>query len=367
VFFHLGYGSWAKPTSRAAQYLATDFTMPTIGWLGFAGWVGVQIFFVVSGVVITQSANGRSPMEFVKGRMYRLYPAVWICATITILAALPYGVLKEPLEAYLHSMTLLPAPPWVDVQYWTLQYEMFFYGLVFLLLLGRSFEHIEKLALGLIALAATSWLALYAVESANHSIAETLREKLMGSNSHGLPFFYGSFFGLGILIALWSNGRISRAGLVGVGIALAVSCWQIYDTHLDEAPKGTDFPVLLATYWPVPIGIFLVSVAAINLSTTDRWTVSDQSGGIMRTLGLATYPLYLIHLTSGALLMKWLMKYGMWPSAAFTATVLIVVAISIFIAVVLETRVRRAFRWAVEWVEDRLPRPARLYSPGGVI
>jgi exopolysaccharide production protein ExoZ len=50
------------------------------------GWVGVEVFFVISGFVITNSARGASPIEFLKGRVLRLYPAAWICATLSLFA-----------------------------------------------------------------------------------------------------------------------------------------------------------------------------------------------------------------------------------------------------------------------------------------
>jgi peptidoglycan/LPS O-acetylase OafA/YrhL len=368
VFFHIGYGSWAKPTSRSAKFIAEhDFSLPLAGWLGFSGWIGVQIFFVVSGLVITQSANGRSPIEFAKGRLYRLYPGVWVCATITLLMTLPFDVIKDPMQAYLRSMTLFPAGPWIDIQYWTLPYEIFFYGLVFLLLLGRAFVHIEKLALGLVALAAVSWLGLSGYEATGGQPPEFIRNRLMEMRSHGLPFFYGSFFGLGILIALWRRGSITAAGYAGAVVALAVSCWQIYDRHVQEMASPSTFMVSLEPYWLVPVGVFLAAVAVIVLSTGNRFAVTSQQGGIMRALGLATYPLYLIHLTTGALMLGWLISLGLQPALAFAITISVLIALSLVIAMVFEAHLRRALRATIERLEKRLPRWPRFYTPGGAV
>src|SRR4051812_28811563 len=75
AFFHLGFSGWAIQGSRGYEIYQGLFTIPQTQYLGFSGWVGVQIFFVISGLVVAQSAEGRSPADFLKGRIVRLYPA----------------------------------------------------------------------------------------------------------------------------------------------------------------------------------------------------------------------------------------------------------------------------------------------------
>src|ERR1700748_2065368 len=70
------------------------------------GWVGVPVFFVISGFVIAYTANGASVFAYLKSRLVRLLPAAWICATITaslMLAAHVYGK-SEIAHAYLKSL-----------------------------------------------------------------------------------------------------------------------------------------------------------------------------------------------------------------------------------------------------------------------
>src|SRR5262245_1362248 len=57
------------------------------------GWVGVEIFFVISGLVIARSARDSSPARFIAGRFLRLYPAAWVCAVLSalVLLAMPAG------------------------------------------------------------------------------------------------------------------------------------------------------------------------------------------------------------------------------------------------------------------------------------
>lgn len=58
------------------------------GWFGY-GWIGVPVFFVLSGYVIPQSLQqrGRSPGSFLAGRFWRLYPT-YLALTLLLLGLL---------------------------------------------------------------------------------------------------------------------------------------------------------------------------------------------------------------------------------------------------------------------------------------
>jgi peptidoglycan/LPS O-acetylase OafA/YrhL len=131
-FFHIGFSCWASPTSGGAAMLRDAYALPELADVTWFGWVGVEIFFVISGFVIASSAEGATPLSFIRSRVLRLYPAVWICATATALLLLAVGLLSSP-KRYLASMLLVPTGPWIDGQYWTLGVEIVFYGSVFLL------------------------------------------------------------------------------------------------------------------------------------------------------------------------------------------------------------------------------------------
>ena len=45
------------------------------------GFLGVQIFFIISGYVVMMSAHGKSLKQFIFSRAIRLYPAFWIACT----------------------------------------------------------------------------------------------------------------------------------------------------------------------------------------------------------------------------------------------------------------------------------------------
>ena len=115
--------------------------------------MGVEIFFVISGFVIANSASKSSPKEFLFGRALRLYPAVWIASTLSLLILLIFlrDKASEFILPYFQAMLLIPKGingKWLDAVYWTLAAEMAFYGLVFCTLLTKKIT-LRHLAWGL--------------------------------------------------------------------------------------------------------------------------------------------------------------------------------------------------------------------------
>jgi exopolysaccharide production protein ExoZ len=98
------------------------------GALGNAGYgaAGVDLFFVISGFIIANVAEGRKAGEFLHDRLWRIYPMWWL-AVLPWLFMLPRGG-----TFVASSLTLWPIYPggyYVPVLKvgWTLSFELLFY------------------------------------------------------------------------------------------------------------------------------------------------------------------------------------------------------------------------------------------------
>src|SRR5574342_204249 len=61
------------------------------------GWVGVPLFFIISGFVIPMSSWGRTPAQFAVSPFVRLFPAYWACIIATTVVARLYPYLFKPV------------------------------------------------------------------------------------------------------------------------------------------------------------------------------------------------------------------------------------------------------------------------------
>ncbi|CAM5542747.1 Acyltransferase OS=Streptomyces alboniger OX=132473 GN=CP975_21835 PE=4 SV=1 [Streptomyces alboniger] len=106
--------------------------MPTVFRLASYGWIGVEIFFVISGFVICMSCWGRTPRQFFVSRVIRLYPAYWFAVLFTtgVLVAVPGVWERLRMREVLLNLTMLQSGSGVanvDGVYWTLWSELRFY------------------------------------------------------------------------------------------------------------------------------------------------------------------------------------------------------------------------------------------------
>ena len=84
VIFHFGFNG---PPANGKPLVA----FPEWATVAKYGYLGVQLFFVISGFVIAYSAVGRTARAFAIARIARIYPAFLFCMTVTFLVTLTFG------------------------------------------------------------------------------------------------------------------------------------------------------------------------------------------------------------------------------------------------------------------------------------
>lgn len=334
TLFHLGFASWASP-----MFPNPPYRMPGIENLAQPGWVGVDIFFVLSGFVIVSAAMSSSASGFAQGRALRLYPAAWICASLTLLCLLVQDADPALAGNYLRSMFLLPLGPWIDAQYWTLATEIAFYAIIFLMIWTRQQASLPLLALALTAASAVHNLGLILLDSYRLDQLRTV---------HFLPIYHGCHFATGIFLWLWSRGRLDTASTLGLACAIVTGVLQI-QTGAAKGSERTFEAVGHAFSGLAPTMLWLAAILAIGLSVVHKArfdALPERVRRGMRTLGLMTYPLYLLHFAIGIALLELFAAHGVPALPALAATIALLCAAAYLVCAWLEPQLRESLRLA---------------------
>lgn len=136
VLFHYGFRG---PTAQGVTLVA----LPELAPLARYGFLGVSIFFVISGFVIAYSAEGRTATGFAIARVARIYPGFAFCMTLTFLMTLAFGApYFETSLAQWAANLAVAAPalrqPYMDSAYWSIVYEIIFYFWIAILIDRKS-------------------------------------------------------------------------------------------------------------------------------------------------------------------------------------------------------------------------------------
>jgi peptidoglycan/LPS O-acetylase OafA/YrhL len=287
--------------------------LPGARW-AWPGWVGVQIFFVISGFVIAFSAQSSTPLAFARGRLERLFPLIWACASITLVVGLlwPDPVIEVGVNRWLRTVLLAPRGPWIDDVYWSLTVELTFYTVVFALMAWRDLGDVLP-AMTLVGLASCALpLALFALARvAPGCRVENVLRTIQGSGTATLLLLnHGLYFLLGMLVE-----RASRMRLTGGQMALAALCTLAAVVQIeDQAARwyASEAAMVPALIWTASIALLVLAVRFGRV--LDRWPAPVL--GAIRTAGLLTYPLYLLHDKAGVALQLAALQAGVPPAFA---------------------------------------------------
>jgi peptidoglycan/LPS O-acetylase OafA/YrhL len=301
-----------------SSYLLEDPTNPGLtlaAHLARYGYLGVELFFIISGFVILWSAKGKSATSFAISRFCRLYPVFWTAMLLTSACYLllgPHAPQMGGQEISLHRLlanaTMMPQlfdTERIDGVYWTLEMEIRFYFLIFVLLVLRQIGNIEKWLY--LWLAVSAWITLQDAPGWVHFLAVA-------------P--YGSFFIGGCLLYLIHSAGWTwqRAAAMGLTVALSVAdSLRIRSGFITPDAESA---------WVVPLLVIVLFGALLLLLVfrhhPDR--LAPQSG-LRYRLGALTYPLYLTHAAIGRMLIEIILPHvGAVLAVSFTTICAIAIA-----------------------------------------
>ncbi|MDB6030958.1 MAG: Acyltransferase [Verrucomicrobiales bacterium] len=331
VFFHYGFRSYVTGVLPVLPY-------PSAASVFKYGYLGVQLFFMISGFVILMTATGGSLREFIISRIIRLYPAFWVCCTITFVTITAIGESHSPASfgQYLTNMTMLSGfvgVPSIDGVYWSLFVEIRFYALVAIaLLLGK----IHKAQTFLIFwLAASLVLEVYPISK--------LRFLLITDYA---PFFVA---GATFFLILSQGMSLARGFIVVVSWALAlfVSIRELPSVEIEAHTTMNSYVVA---------GIITILFAVMMLIASGR------TGWFGRTrwmlAGVLTYPLYLLHQNIGFMVFR--TAYSKINTHVLFWGILVTASISAYLVhIIFEKRLASQLKLKVQMLSPD-PTPCRL-------
>jgi peptidoglycan/LPS O-acetylase OafA/YrhL len=242
------------------------------------GWLGVELFFLISGFVICMSSWGRTVGEFAISRIVRLYPAYWVAVLLTAAMLTLFPLYQEPLSTVdtLANLTMVQELLNVadlDLSYWTLLVELNFYVLFAIVVArGLTYKRVVVFCLAwtlasLVAMGFGGQLALIMV-------------------SRYAPYFIA---GVAFYLIKRFSGSMLLWGIVGFS-------WVIALVRLKSEIAG--YPVSFR-YAAVIVTFFFLLMGAVATGRLDwvKWPW-------VATMGLLTYPLYLLHQVIGLTVIK---------------------------------------------------------------
>lgn len=340
--YHYSAAFWSVPDGRVATALHGVAATPVP--MARAGLVGVELFFVISGMVIARSAVGSSWQSFLGRRVLRLVPAAWICATLTALVLIAGGQGDAVLAAdWFRSIRFWPIGAQIDGSYWTLGVECAFYLLVALAAVGDA-RRIALVGWGLALASAAFWIVCLLLGPAAEPIVTNQAAILLL-----LP--HGCFFAAGIALAM--RGLRGRTALILLASATGV---VEIAAHIGG---GQVTPATIA-------GDAVFALGLMTLACADRlqpWLARRIDTSLARAIGLMTYPLYLLHQVAGAVLIGIFARSGAPLVVAIGLTVAIMLASAWMVARHGEPALRTALQRLISPRRDRVPDSLRSAFP----
>ena len=295
---------------------------------------GIHLFFVVSGFIMLRTARGygsaRGAAAFMARRLVRVVPLYWLMTSLVFLgAAVAPGLLNAPPggpAVVVGSYAFVPVPrpdgtiqP-VLGQGWTLDYEMFFYGLFALAMLLPRRTAIASLAAALLCLVVVGRL-----------VQPPVAALAVWTDGLLLEFLFG--LGLGMMaergVAVGVGGTLA-AVLLGAALAVALG---------PASGRSGSVPPWLAGGLPATLVVGGCVLGPRWRATPTLW--------LPLLVGDASYSLYLSHPFAVRLLR------GAWPALPSASAPWLYLVVASAAAILAGLALHR---WVERPMTDRLQR-----------
>ena len=277
LFFHYSFRMWNMDGGGDIEY-------PILSVFSKYGYLGVDVFFIISGFVILMSAEGRTPNQFLISRFVRLFPAYWFCVIMLFFFAIlwPVSPYEVSIFDFLVNLTMLQnlfGLPHVSGVFWTIVIEVHFYFFVYLIIRTNQLNKLNYILF--------FWLSLSI--SCDYGLFPDVVNKLVISG-------WSHYFIAGSIFYLIRTKGLSLFKLLMLALcfweALRHGYWYVSSK---EILSGVE-------YEPIVVMLFLGATFLFFTFVSLNKIPGNYSR--LAKLGVLTYPLYLIHGLIGQTLLR---------------------------------------------------------------
>jgi peptidoglycan/LPS O-acetylase OafA/YrhL len=321
------------------------------------GGLGVGTFFLISGFVILMTLDTEAAPNFILRRIFRIYPtnfaAVLVAWTLTAAYCYDKNVSSpNSVGSIISSMLVVNS---FNGQFttipvlWTLEVELFFYA--YMALASACFRSIGSREILVMQAAAIA----YSATTASMNYATVLPRSVVLSLEHTSAIaVHMTFLLIGSMIYRQHKARNGIAYVVA-SIVLYLVAHGVFGLQRNWESTGIDL-VAAAT------SLILFSAAMLS-GLRWRWIRP------LSWFGDISYPLYLVHVPAGWLLLSWLASKGVVLHIAGAITMATVVLLAWVLHVIIERPFHRKGRFVANWLFPK--RGAHLteksiVTPGGL-
>ena len=342
---------------------------PTFGWASSVGWVGVDLFFVLSGYLIGNQvfaglAQGRSLSlsAFYARRALRTWPAFWlVLAAYFLFPSEMGGRTPPPLWRFLsftQNFQLVPGTAFSHA--WSLCIEEQFYlvlPLVALLAMrcGSRRSQAWALLIGLAAVGIVARAVLWSVHG---------REDISDVQGYYPHIYYATLcrfdeFLPGIGIALLKNlhprtwAKVEQRGLSIFWLGLLATALMLYGVHSHYYVEGYGYPFFMTVFGYTLVACAFAVLLASALSARSPLSRLRLPGAPQ--LALWSYSIYLSHKAVAFILSEQAKQLGLHPGVRL----LLIVAASVLVGFLLYRLIELPFmKLRDRWVPSLFTNPS---------
>ena len=241
------------------------------------GWIGVPLFFVLSGFVIHYSFLRSAPFDpaaYFRRRFWRIYPAYFVALLVFGTRPLLAGEWRDfTLHALLLHNLFLGSLLSLNPSFWSLAVEAQFYALYPLLLATRARFGIRSAFAGAVAVSLITRGIVAAILLRSHGTITPATQTWACTPAFYMDWVAGACVAEGIVSGVSVFGRARRAALpalllaaaavsqVRFGFVVSFSLWSLFWAGVIEAIASKPYtPAPRRDRWLLPLGAGSYSV-----------------------------------------------------------------------------------------------------------